>query len=211
LLTSVRRCCCCWQIYEVVTQLMAPHSQTHGLLMGGAARKAEAERLCKGVNLVVATPGRLLDHLRNTRGFVVKSLQMLVIDEADRILEIGFEEDLRAILRALPLARQTLLFSATQTKKIADLSRMALRDPVYVGVDEQRATSTVATLEQVPPPPPPHPSHHHHHCYCLLYATQARFSSSISGLFSFMRLQDFLRLLFFFFQNQTFSSQNTVV
>ena len=128
---------------------MANHSQTHGLLMGGAPRKSEAERLCKGVNLLVATPGRLLDHLRNTRGFVVKSLKMLIIDEADRILEIGFEEDMRAILRALPLARQTLLFSATQTKKIADLSRMALRDPVYVAVDEQRATSTVAELEQV--------------------------------------------------------------
>lgn len=159
---------------------MANHSQTHGLLMGGAPRKSEAERLCKGVNLLVATPGRLLDHLRNTRGFVVKSLKMLIIDEADRILEIGFEEDMRAILRALPLARQTLLFSATQTKKIADLSRMALRDPVYVAVDEQRATSTVAELEQVRCLVSSHRSLFH---IALSYSLPSSFSLSLS--FSF--------------------------
>jgi ATP-dependent RNA helicase DDX18/HAS1 len=56
----------------------------------------------KGVNLLVATPGRLLDHLQNTQGFVVKNLKCLIIDEADRILQIGFEEDMKAILKALP-------------------------------------------------------------------------------------------------------------
>jgi ATP-dependent RNA helicase DDX18/HAS1 len=116
--------------------------------MGGAQRNAEAEKLQKGVNLLVATPGRLLDHLRNTAGFVVKNLKMLVIDEADRILEVGFEEDMRSILRILPLDRQTLLFSATQTKKVDQLSKMALRRPVYVGVDESKTASTVDQLEQ---------------------------------------------------------------
>lgn len=81
------------QIYGVLRDLCeeGAHPMTHGLVMGGANRRAEAERLAKGVGILVATPGRLLDHLQNTRGFVHRNLQMLVIDEADRILEQGFE------------------------------------------------------------------------------------------------------------------------
>ena len=85
------------QIHGVAAELLSAHdgvpaaTQTHGLVMGGANRRAEAERLVKGVNLLVATPGRLLDHLNNTPGFVTRNLAMLVVDEADRILEVGFE------------------------------------------------------------------------------------------------------------------------
>lgn len=86
--------------------------------MGGANRRAEAERLAKGVNLIVATPGRLLDHLQNTSGFLTRNLACLVIDEADRILEIGFEEEMRQIVKILPKERQTMFFSATQTSKV---------------------------------------------------------------------------------------------
>jgi superfamily II DNA/RNA helicase len=68
--------------------------------------------------LQVATPGRLLDHLQNTKGFVYRNLACLVIDEADRILEIGFEEEMRQIIKLLPKERQTMLFSATQTTKV---------------------------------------------------------------------------------------------
>lgn len=74
------------------------------------------------MNLLVGTPGRLLDHLQNTQGFQFKNLQALVIDEADRILEIGFEEELRAIIKILPKDRQTMLFSATQTQNVADIA-----------------------------------------------------------------------------------------
>jgi len=70
--------------------------------MGGANRKAEAEKLAKGVNLLIATPGRLLDHLQNTKGFVFNNLRALIIDEADRILEIGFEDEMRQIINLLP-------------------------------------------------------------------------------------------------------------
>ena len=87
--------------------------------MGGANRRSEAERLVKGVNLIVATPGRLLDHLQNTAGFVVRNLGCLVIDEADRILEIGFEEEMRQIIKLLPKERQTMFYSATQTTKVS--------------------------------------------------------------------------------------------
>src|SRR5580704_12725428 len=79
------------QIFGVARELLEHHSQTFGIVIGGANRRAEAEKLSKGVNLLVATPGRLLDHLQNTQGFVFKNLKALVIDEADRILEVGFE------------------------------------------------------------------------------------------------------------------------
>ncbi len=90
------------QIFGVANELMKNHNQTFGIIMGGANRKAEAEKLCKGVNLLVATPGRLLDHLQNTKGFNFENLGMLVIDEADRILEVGFEEEMHKIIKILP-------------------------------------------------------------------------------------------------------------
>ena len=137
------------QIYGVARDLMKHHSQTHGLVMGGANRRGEAERLVKGVNLLVATPGRLLDHLQNTKGFVTRNLACLVIDEADRILEIGFEEEMRQIVKLLPRERQTMLFSATQTTKVEDLARLSFKHrPLYVGVDDARDVSTREGLEQ---------------------------------------------------------------
>jgi len=137
------------QTYGVVRDLMAFHSQTHGLVIGGANRKAEADKLLKGVNLLVATPGRLLDHLQGTRGFLFKHLKCLIIDEADRILQIGFEEELKAIIHLLPKKRQTMLFSATQNKKIDDLVNLSLSSkPVYIGVHDESSIATVQGLEQ---------------------------------------------------------------
>ncbi|KAL8784060.1 MAG: hypothetical protein Q9213_004187 [Squamulea squamosa] len=138
------------QIFGVTRELMAHHSQTYGVLMGGANRRAEEEKLVKGVNLVIATPGRLLDHLQNTKGFVFKNIKALVIDEADRILEVGFEDEIRAIVKILPKEdRQTMLFSATQTTKVEDLARISLRPgPLYINVDESEQHSTVSTLDQ---------------------------------------------------------------
>lgn len=137
------------QIFGVARELMAHHSQTYGIVIGGANRRAEAEKLSKGVNLIIATPGRLLDHLQNTP-FVFKNLKSLVIDEADRILEIGFEDEMRQIIKILPkVDRQTMLFSATQTTKVEDLARISLRPgPLYINVDEEKQYSTVEGLEQ---------------------------------------------------------------
>ena len=116
------------QTYGVCDELMAKHhSQTFGLVMGGSNRKTEAEKLAKGVNLLVCTPGRLLDHLQNTPSFNFRNLQVLVIDEADRILDIGFEEELKQIIKILPKERQTCLFSATQTNKVSDLAKLSFR------------------------------------------------------------------------------------
>ncbi|KAK4035328.1 P-loop containing nucleoside triphosphate hydrolase protein [Parachaetomium inaequale] len=137
------------QIFGVARELMKNHSQTYGVVIGGANRRAEADKLGKGVNLLIATPGRLLDHLQNTP-FVFKNLKSLIIDEADRILEIGFEDEMRQIIKILPKdERQTMLFSATQTTKVEDLARISLRPgPLYINVDEEKQFSTVEGLDQ---------------------------------------------------------------
>uniref|UniRef100_A0A0A1X2H0 RNA helicase n=1 Tax=Zeugodacus cucurbitae TaxID=28588 RepID=A0A0A1X2H0_ZEUCU len=105
------------QTFGVLKELMAHHNHTYGLVMGGSNRQVESEKLGKGINILVATPGRLLDHLQNSPDFLYKNLQCLVLDEVDRILEIGFEEELKQIVNLLPKRRQTMLFSATQTEK----------------------------------------------------------------------------------------------
>ncbi|KAJ3131100.1 ATP-dependent RNA helicase [Physocladia obscura] len=137
------------QIFGVAKELLKHHHQTFGIVMGGANRNGEAERLKKGVNLLVATPGRLLDHLQNTKGFIFKNLKILTIDEADRILEAGFEEEMHQIIKILPTERQSMLFSATQTTKVSDLARVSLKKaPLYINVDEHKEKATVEGLEQ---------------------------------------------------------------
>ncbi|XP_044294205.1 ATP-dependent RNA helicase DDX18 [Varanus komodoensis] len=137
------------QTYGVLKELMTHHVHTYGLIMGGSNRSAEAQKLANGINIIVATPGRLLDHMQNTPGFMYKNLQCLVIDEADRILEVGFEEEMKQIIKLLPKRRQTMLFSATQTRKVEDLAKISLKkEPLYVGVDDHKETATVEGLEQ---------------------------------------------------------------
>ncbi|KAM5265417.1 ATP-dependent RNA helicase DDX18 isoform 1-T1 [Hipposideros larvatus] len=137
------------QTFGVLKELMTHHVHTYGLIMGGSNRSAEAQKLANGINIIVATPGRLLDHMQNTPGFMYKNLQCLVIDEADRILDVGFEEELKQIIKLLPTRRQTMLFSATQTRKVEDLARISLKkEPLYVGVDDDKDNATVDGLEQ---------------------------------------------------------------
>ncbi|VVA21398.1 PREDICTED: ATP-dependent RNA helicase [Prunus dulcis] len=139
------------QTHAVAKDLLKYHSQTLGLVIGGSARRGEAERIVKGVNLLVATPGRLLDHLQNTKGFIYKNLKCLMIDEADRLLEANFEEEMKQIIKYLPKDRQTALFSATQTKKVEDLVKLSFRKdqkPIYVDVDEGRTKVTNEGLQQ---------------------------------------------------------------
>jgi len=136
------------QNYKWARDLLQYHNKTHGVVIGGAKRSAEANQLKKGVNLLVATPGRLLDHLENTEGFNFKNLQMLIIDEADAILKIGFEEEMNKIIKLIPKERVTLLYSATMTKKVEDLCRLSLKDPVLVEVSKESSSKTVSNLEQ---------------------------------------------------------------
>ncbi|CAA2958777.1 DEAD-box ATP-dependent RNA helicase 51-like [Olea europaea var. sylvestris] len=137
------------QTHAVAENLLKYHSQTVGLVMGSGPRRKEVERIIKGANLLVATPGRLLDHLQNTKGFIYKSLQCLMIDEADRILEENFEEEMKQIIKILPKKRQTALFSATQTKKVEDLARVSFqKTPVYIDVDDGRKRVINEGLQQ---------------------------------------------------------------
>lgn len=137
------------QTYGVLKELMANHHHTLGLIMGGADRKAEVKKLSNGLNILVATPGRLLDHLQNTPDFVYKNLQCLIIDEVDRILEIGFEAEVTQILNILPKKRQTMLFSATQSQKTEMLEKLAFKkEPIYVQVEDIKNESTVEGLQQ---------------------------------------------------------------
>ncbi|KAK7485195.1 hypothetical protein BaRGS_00023605 [Batillaria attramentaria] len=137
------------QTFGVLKELLKYHHHTFGLIMGGTNRQEEAKKLSKGINILVATPGRLLDHLQNTEGFMYKNLQCLIIDEADRLLDMGFEEEMKQIIKLLPKRRQTMLFSATPTRKTEDLARVSLKkEPLYVGVDDSKDQATVEGLEQ---------------------------------------------------------------
>ncbi|KZL74007.1 ATP-dependent RNA helicase DBP4 [Colletotrichum tofieldiae] len=132
------------QIFEVLRKVGRNHNFSAGLVIGGKSLKEEAERLSK-MNILVCTPGRMLQHLDQTAGFDVDNLQILVLDEADRIMDMGFQSAVDALVEHLPATRQTMLFSATQSKKISDLARLSLKDPEYVSVHEE---STPKNLQQ---------------------------------------------------------------
>lgn len=135
------------QIFEVLRKIGRYHTFSAGLVIGGKSLQEERERLGR-MNILVCTPGRMLQHMDQTAAFEVDNLQMLVLDEADRIMDMGFQRDVDAIVEHLPKERQTLLFSATQTKKVSDLARLSLRAPEYVFVHEAATSATPSTLQQ---------------------------------------------------------------
>merc|ERR1719277_1670350 len=106
----------------------------------------QALMLGKKPHVIIATPGRLVNHLENTKGFTLKSLKFLIMDEADRILNMDFEAEVDKILKVIPRQRNTYLYSATMTKKVAKLQRASLQDPVKVEVSSKY--QTVEKLQQ---------------------------------------------------------------
>ncbi|KAL4891544.1 ATP-dependent RNA helicase dbp4 [Aspergillus ambiguus] len=135
------------QIFEVLRKVGRYHHFSAGLVIGGKSLREEQERLGR-MNILVCTPGRMLQHLDQTALFDTYNLQMLVLDEADRIMDMGFQTTVDAIIGHIPKERQTMLFSATQTKKVSDLARLSLQDPEYVSVHEAAASATPSTLQQ---------------------------------------------------------------
>lgn len=135
------------QIFDVLRKIGRYHDFSAGLVIGGKSLKEEAERIDR-MNILVCTPGRMLQHLDQRFGFNVDDLQILVLDEADRIMDMGFQSSVDALVDHLPKSRQTLLFSATQSKKVSDLGRLSLKDPEYVSVHEAAETATPASLQQ---------------------------------------------------------------
>lgn len=137
------------QIFQVLQKIGKYHSNLAvGLLIGGKHDFfAEQQRLGQ-TNMVICTPGRLLQHCEQTPYVDWSLLRILVLDEADRILDLGFREQLVHVLDYLPAERQTLLFSATQTRDVKQLATLSLDKPEYLGVHDQDAASTPASLQQ---------------------------------------------------------------
>jgi ATP-dependent RNA helicase DDX10/DBP4 len=135
------------QIFEVLRKVGRYHTFSAGLVIGGKPVREERERLGR-MNILVATPGRMLQHMDQTVEFEIGNLQMLVLDEADRIMDMGFQGTVDAIVEHLPKERQTLLFSATQTKKVSDLARLSLKEPEFVSAHEDADSATPGTLQQ---------------------------------------------------------------
>lgn len=129
------------QCFGVVKKLASFTDIRSALLVGGLSLKSQEASLRTRPDIVVATPGRLIDHIRNSMSFSLDAVDILVLDEADRMLEEGFADQLSEIIRSCPLSRQTMLFSATMTDSVDALVKMSLNKPVRLFVDPKRSTA----------------------------------------------------------------------
>lgn len=111
------------------------------LLVGGDALEAQFAELAANPDVLIATPGRLMHHLSEVEGMSLKAVQVAVLDEADRLFEMGFAEQIRDIWRGLPEDRQTLLFSATMPTQLAEFAQVGLRAPAVVRLDAEATLS----------------------------------------------------------------------
>jgi len=118
---------------------------SHALLIGGVSFKDQEEKLTRGVEVLIATPGRLLDHFERGK-VLLQGVEVLVVDEADRMLDMGFIPDIERIFKLTPFTRQTLFFSATMPPEIERLTAQFLHNPVQVEVAKQ--SSTAETVDQ---------------------------------------------------------------
>ncbi len=131
------------QVHQALTTYGAPVQLRCAVIIGGAGMRPQLDALRRGVDVVVATPGRLLDHMAQ-RTVDLRQVEILVLDEADRMLDMGFLPALRRIIAATPRMRQTLLFSATLPREVTELARQFMREPLHVDVsDGQTVTPTV--------------------------------------------------------------------
>ncbi len=133
------------QVHDAFETLGAQHKLTVALLIGGVAFEPQAVKINRGADVVIATPGRLLDHMERG-GLLLTGIEMLVIDEADRMLDMGFIPDIEKICKLLPFTRQTLFFSATMPPEIHRLTTQFLHNPVRI--EASAPSSTAATIEQ---------------------------------------------------------------
>ncbi|CAN8073993.1 unnamed protein product [Agarophyton chilense] len=136
------------QVEVEASKLFRPwHWIVTGSVVGGESKKREKARLRKGISLLVATPGRLLDHLRNTKSFTHDSCEFLILDEADRLLDLGFEGEIKEVIERLDRKneidkiRSNILLSATLRKDVERLANFSMQDPVEVSVNIQSSGS----------------------------------------------------------------------
>jgi ATP-dependent RNA helicase DDX27 len=136
------------QCYNVATALARFTDITFAQVVGGFSLREQESILKKRPDVVIATPGRFIDHMRNSV-FAVEHIEILVLDEADRMLETGFEDELAEILKTIPKGRQTMLFSATMTDSVDKLVRVGMNRPVRLSVDAKKSTTAGLTQEFV--------------------------------------------------------------
>ncbi|KAM9206863.1 ATP-dependent DNA helicase DDX31 isoform 2-T2 [Dugong dugon] len=126
------------QSFDIVQKLLKPFTWiVPGVLMGGEKRKSEKARLRKGINVLISTPGRLVDHIKSTKNIHFSRIRWLILDEADRILDLGFEKDITVILNAVNAEcqkRQNVLLSATLTEGVTWLADISLHNPISISV-----------------------------------------------------------------------------
>ncbi|KAL9692482.1 hypothetical protein quinque_016420, partial [Culex quinquefasciatus] len=145
------------QTYELFLKLLKPFTWiVSGYLCGGEKRKAEKARLRAGLNILIGTPGRFCDHIKNTESMKLGGVKYLVLDEADRLLELGYEKDVKEIVESIKgvdgeKSLQTVLLSATLTRSVKELAGMTLQNPEYVDTSDvaiERRFDTVEDLEE---------------------------------------------------------------
>ncbi|KAN0065130.1 nucleolar DEAD-box protein required for synthesis of 60S ribosomal subunit [Thecaphora frezii] len=129
------------QCYSVGKELAKFMDIRFCLCVGGLSLKSQEAELKLRPEVIIATPGRLIDHTRNSASFSLEDIEILVMDEADRMLEDGFADELNEIVKECPKGRQTMLFSATMTDDVEQLVRLSLRKPVRLFVDPKRTTA----------------------------------------------------------------------
>ncbi|RYH23051.1 DEAD/DEAH box helicase [archaeon] len=129
------------QIHEVLVKLAQFTDVTCCLIVGGKRDvRVQEVTLRQRPDVIICTPGRMLDHLRNSQSVSLDDLDVLVLDEVDRLLDLGFQQEVEELVKHCPLSRQTLLFSATMTPRVEDLVKLSLKRPVRVKVDGKAST-----------------------------------------------------------------------
>ncbi|RHY24951.1 hypothetical protein DYB32_008602 [Aphanomyces invadans] len=123
------------QCQSMLEQLAKFTDITSGLAVGGLPLREQEIELRACPDVIICTPGRMIDHLRNSRSIHLDELEILVLDEADRLLELGFQEEVQELVKFCPIARQTMLFSATMTSKVDELIKLSMKRPVRISTD----------------------------------------------------------------------------